>query len=303
MSAKGSKVVKVSGLPGGLGEYCLPVCDGFPAAEWANGRDLLWSRLNEKSSKYSGRSSLRECLSAWDGLLLRIIQFDQAAAELTTAIVEAQDVVADRMREIGSARGPASDLLAFTGAQLLWIQAVTSLGMPRYKIESALLEMYVAGTSIFETFAYAMYALGAVVKPKGFAFTLPVHNENVSIGNTADLWQKRSDFNQLAAATTLSGLQAELKTDGSLLADWRVRRNVLAHRAVSSLHGSGDLSQTQVAVHPDGGPLHGTPEINVIFDAMGSPLTAESVQKQLDWLLPRAFGLVTDGSDAISALL
>lgn len=117
---------------------------------------------------------------------------------------------------------------AAAAADEFFTASITKGGAPstdeRQAQDVALYNFFVMGLSVVESFAYAIYAIAAMLQPQTFPMTTPAHLR--AIGPAATCQKYTANFPGQPIETSLASLIADAS-----YANWGTIRNVLAHRS------------------------------------------------------------------------
>ena len=94
----------------------------------------------------------------------------------------------------------------------------------RYNQERALFGFFNNGFSVFESFFYGMFSIGALLRPESFAISTPADQQRITPVRTVDAYSKA-----FSGDTILSALSAVI--NDSALKEYREIRNILTHRS------------------------------------------------------------------------
>jgi hypothetical protein len=141
--------------------------------------------------------------------------------------------------------------------------------------QEALFIFFVAGCATVESFSYALFALGAMLRPTDFPMSIPSQRRGITPGLTQTKFA--THFGGTPVEAALSTLVADLTYK-----KWRRIRNVLAHRIAPA-------RQRFVTIHEglqssNVGPANPDPVWQIVG---GIPLNDQTTSDRRAWLAKR----------------
>jgi hypothetical protein len=141
----------------------------------------------------------------------------------------------------------------------------------RRQQEHHLFCFFAAGVSAFETFSYALYAMGAILIPLGFPLATDAHRRAVDVRSTS------ARFTSHFAGDRVSVEMVRL-TESDNLRQWERIRNILSHRQapgrIISLTVGADDDRTAEWLHGSLGAARVADDENWLFAELGSLVDA-----------------------------
>lgn len=111
----------------------------------------------------------------------------------------------------------------------------------RYLQERGLFGFFVSGLSVVESFSYALYFIGSILDAARFPISTEEDLRNVNPGRTANRFQAAfpgSDISDVVSNVVKSNSFTE----------WKLVRNILAHRSTPGRHISVELAPEQFTI-------------------------------------------------------